>query len=148
MAVAPSTSFHDVCSLVNVIEDLGNPFEKESTDLLVLDNKDIADPAAVETVWNVRRIGQDQFKAFTRECLLERTKSIHDAIHCNKLKLFNSSTTKAASKGKQQLTSLKNDVELFSRLYIGRREMETSRSSFAMRIRHVLQHSPMAETSV
>ncbi len=36
----------DVCSLVTVIEELGNPFEEESQDLLVLDTKEIADPTA------------------------------------------------------------------------------------------------------
>ena len=35
----------DVCSLANVMEELGNPFEEESEDLLVLDSKEIADPS-------------------------------------------------------------------------------------------------------
>ena len=80
------------------IEDLGNPFEEESTDLLVLDTKEITDHASVEAVQNVRRIGQEQFEAFTRECLVERSKSIDDVIHRNKLKLFGSATKKNASK--------------------------------------------------
>ena len=37
-----------VCSLVNVMDDLGNPFEEESEDLLFFDSKEIADPSAVE----------------------------------------------------------------------------------------------------
>ena len=80
----------DVQSLVSTIEDLGNPFEEESTDLLVLDTKEITDHASVEAVQNVRRIGQEQFEAFTRECLVERSKSIDDVIHRNKLKGSNS----------------------------------------------------------
>ena len=40
----------DVRSLVSMIKDLGNPFEEVSTDLLVLDSKEIADHAARETV--------------------------------------------------------------------------------------------------
>ena len=107
----------DVRSLVTVIEELGNPFEEESQDLLVLDTKEIADATVVETVRSVKRIGQEQFDAFTKECLIDRTKSIDETIHRNKLPLFGTST-RTASKGKQQLTSLKNDVELFSRLYI------------------------------
>ena len=39
----------DICSLIDVFEELGNPFEGESKDLLVLDSKDIAEPMAVET---------------------------------------------------------------------------------------------------
>ena len=39
----------DVCSLGNVMEELGNPFEEESEDLLVLDSKEIADPSQTKT---------------------------------------------------------------------------------------------------
>ena len=70
------------------MEDLGNPFEEESTDVLVLDSKEIADRTAIETIQNVQRIGQEQFQAFTKECLVDQSKSIDDVIHCNKLKLF------------------------------------------------------------
>ena len=52
------TSFtKDVRALVSVIEELGNPFEEESMYLIVLDTKEIAGPAAVETVRNVKKIG-------------------------------------------------------------------------------------------
>jgi len=49
----------DVRSLVGVIEAMGNPFEEESQDVVILDTKDIAGPAAVETVMNAKRIGQE-----------------------------------------------------------------------------------------
>ena len=88
----------DVCSLVGVIEEMGNPFEEESQDLVILDTKDIAGPAAVETVMNAKRIGQQQFEAFTRECLLDRTKAVDDPIPCNKLEVFSTSTQRSQSK--------------------------------------------------
>jgi len=51
--------------------------------------------------------------------LVDRSKSIiDDVIHCNKLKLFKI-TAKNTSKGKQHLTLLKSDVELFSHFVIG-----------------------------
>ncbi len=84
----------DVRSLVSAFEDLGNPFEEESTDLLVLDTKEIADLTAVKTVQNVKKIGQDKFKGFTKECLVARSKSIDDVIHRNKMKVFTSSAKK------------------------------------------------------
>ena len=37
----------DVCSLINVMEELGNPFEEESKDLPVFDGKEIVDSSAV-----------------------------------------------------------------------------------------------------
>ncbi|QQP37628.1 Hypothetical protein FKW44_017958, partial [Caligus rogercresseyi] len=90
--------------------EMGNPFEEESQDLLILDSKDIAGPAAVETVMNAKKIGQEQFEAFTRECLLDRTKAVDDPIPRNKLKVFSTSTPRSKSKGQQQLISVKNTM--------------------------------------
>ena len=136
------TSFaKDVRARVSVIEELGNPFEEESMDLTVLDTKEIAGPTAVETVRNVKKIGQEQFQAFTRECLVERTKSINDAIHRNKLKVFNTSTPRSVNKGKQQLASPRNDVALFRRPYIGCQTRDGTLEEF---FRHENQACPPA----
>lgn len=81
-----------VRSLVSVIGDFGNPFEAVSTDLVVLNTKKIADHAAVETVKTAKRMGQDQFNKFSRECLIGRSKPITDPIHRNNLRLFKGST--------------------------------------------------------
>ena len=110
-----NTFARDVRSLVAVIED---PFEEDSQNLLVLDSKEIADPAVIETVRNAKQIGQDQFEAFTKECIVDRTMSIELAIHRNKLPLFATKRGPKITKGKQQVKSLKNDVALFARLYI------------------------------
>ena len=83
-----------------------------------MDTKKIASPAAVETVMNAKRIGQEQFEAFTSEHLLDRTKAVDDPISRNKLKVFSISTPRNQSKGLQQLASVKNDRELFARQYI------------------------------
>ena len=113
------TSFaNDVHSLITVFEEMGNPFEEKSQDLLVLDTKEIADSTVVHSICNAKQIAQEQFDAFTKECLLDRTRAIDDTIHRIKLPLFGTPATKA-SKGKLQLNSLKCDVELFSQLYIG-----------------------------
>lgn len=108
----------DVSSLVSVIEEMGNPFEEESTDLVVLHSKEIADPLAVESVRKAQKIGQQQFEAFTKECVVERTKPINDTIHRNWLKLFVGSAKKMAKNQKQQLALMKSDVELSARLFI------------------------------
>ena len=135
-----------VCSLSNIMEELGNPFEEESEDLLVLDSKEIADPSAVEDVKKAQNIGQQQFKTFTKECLVERTKHIDDTIHRNWLKLFVGSTTKTASKEKQQLTLMKSDVELLSRLYITcQTKIAIWKTSFSKRTKHGHQRSPIEE---
>ena len=104
-------------SLVSVIDDFGNPFEGESTDLLALNNMEISCHSSVETVGNVRNIGQQQFQAFTKKWLIKSWTPIDDVIHHNNLKLFGW-TAKKVSKCKQQLTYLKYDVGLLSRIYI------------------------------
>ena len=108
----------DVCSLVSAIEDLGNPFEEDTEDLLVLHSKEIAGSSAVETVRKVLKIGEQQFRAFSEERLIKRTKSIWDPIRRNKFKVFVHSAEKIAGKKRQQVISLKSDIALFSRLYI------------------------------
>ena len=104
--------------MVNVMEDFGNPFQEESPDLLVLDTKEIAPPAALDALRRAHEVGQLHFDNFVRERLVERTKSLEDAIHRHKLKTFGQ-PQKVPEKGANQVKSLKNDVNLFSRLYIG-----------------------------
>ena len=96
------TSFaNDDCSLVQMMEERGNPFEEESMDTVALDTKEITGLAAVEAVWKAKRIGQEQFHSFTREHLLDRIKPNDDTIQQNKLKVFKAPTTRSVSKQKQ-----------------------------------------------
>lgn len=44
--------------MVNMMEDFGNPFEEESQDLLVLGNKEIAPPGAVDALCHAHEMGQ------------------------------------------------------------------------------------------
>ena len=111
------------------MEDLGNPYEEESTDLLVLYSKEIADHVAMEAIINAQRIGEEQFQAFVNERLIERSKAIDDVIHHNKFKLFNT-IQRRVSKSKLQVAFLKCDVELFSKLYIGCQTREGNLEEF------------------
>ena len=108
----------DVRSLVSVLDDMGNPFEEDNEDLMVLDTKEIMSSAAVSAVRAVQKIGQDQFESFVKERLVDVSKPLNDVIKRNKFLLFTSGKGKSTSKSKQQLAYAKNDSELFSRLYI------------------------------
>ena len=108
----------EVQALVEVIEDLGNPFMEESGDLLVLDTRDIADPAVVTTVRGIEKKGHDQYDRFVTDRLVERTSPVSDTISKNSMPLFNRPSKRAPSKDTQRITSLKSDCALFSRLYI------------------------------
>lgn len=108
----------EVRALVNVIEDLGNPFMEWSGDLLVLDTRDIAEPAVVATVRGIQKIGQDQYDSYVTDRLVDRTSPVSYPISKNNLALFSTPAKRTPSKGTQMLTSLKSDCSLFSRLYI------------------------------
>ena len=119
----------DVKSMVTVMEDFGNPFKEDSQDLLVLDTKDIAPPAAVDAVRRAHKVGQMQFENFVRERLVEKSKLLGDAIHRNNFTIFGKPAT-APGKGQHHMKSMKNDVGLFSRLYIGCQNRDSNLEEF------------------
>ena len=47
----------DVRCLANTIEEMGNPFTEDSNDLLALHGRDIADPAVIDTVRQIGKVG-------------------------------------------------------------------------------------------
>ena len=95
----------DVCSLVSVMEKLGNPFEQESKDLIVLCSKEISEPLATEAVKKVKQTGEQQFELSKENALLRERKQWGDSIPRNKLTVFGTSTVSGASK-KQKFSTL------------------------------------------
>ena len=75
----------DVCLLTSSIEELGNPLEKDSKELLTLDTKQTADISVIETVRSAYKIGKDQFDLFVKERLMERKVSVDEVLLRNKL---------------------------------------------------------------
>ena len=107
----------DVASLVSTKEEMGNPFTEDSSDLLTLDSRDIADAAVIDTVRQIERLGE-QYGAYVRERLVSQTKPISDPIKNNNLPLFSRPPVREKTKSQLQVTSLMIDYSLFSRLYI------------------------------
>ena len=108
----------DVKALTSVIQEMGNPFCENSTDLLVLDSRDLTDAAVIDTVRKIEELGQDQYDTYVSERLVNQTKHIDEPITRNKLPLFCRPAVREKSRPQQQIASLKNDCSLFSRLYI------------------------------
>ena len=100
------------------MEDMGNPFLEQSDDLLVLDSRDVADKRVGETVRQIEQVGRDKYSTFVAERLDNREKHLTDTIKQNKLPLFSRQCHKQTSKEKQQISYLKQDCSLFSRLYV------------------------------
>ena len=90
---------------------------EESGGLPVLDSRDVADPAIVQTVHEIEKTGQDQYKYMT-ERVIERTTPVFDSIIKNQIPLFSRPPSRGPSKTKQTITSLKSDCTLFSQLFI------------------------------
>ena len=108
----------DITSLTDVIEEMGNPFAENSKDLLVLDSRDLADPAVIDTLRQIKSLGQEQYDTYVNERLVNQTKPITDPINRNNLLLFSRQPEREKSRAQLQWSSLNNDCSLFSRLYI------------------------------
>ncbi|RUM46947.1 MAG: hypothetical protein DSY80_01375, partial [Desulfocapsa sp.] len=111
------TFIKNVKALVATFVEMGNPFEEDSVDLIVLDTREIMDSPVIDTVNHIEEIGQNQYTRYIDERLDHRIKAIFDPITRNNLPLFSSPPARK-SKMKSQVISLKNDCILFSRLYI------------------------------
>jgi hypothetical protein len=107
----------DVSNLVNEINDMGNPFEEDSNDLLVLDTKDIMPNCVIEAVKTAKQNGECQYATYVEERLNKCSKAITDTIKKTNLPLFGT-TENPSGKANTKMSSLKNDCNLFSRLYI------------------------------
>ena len=99
------------------MEKMGNPFTEDSTDLLVLDSGDIADPEVIESIRKVEKLGQEQFNNFV-ETRLEKKTSLFSPVTKNKLQLFSNQKKRTAPKEKLQIESLKKMCTLFAQLYV------------------------------
>ena len=108
----------DITSLTAVIEEMGNPFAENSNDLLVLESRDLADPAVIDTLRQIKSLGQEQYDTYVNERFVNQTKPITDPIKRNNLLLFSRPPVQEKSRAQLQRSSLNNGCSLFSRLYI------------------------------
>ena len=104
--------------LTDVINEMGNTFAENSKDLLVLDSRDLADPAVIHTLRQIKSLGQEPYDTYVSERLVNQTKPITDPFKRNNLPQFSRPPVREKSRAQLQLSSLKNHCSLFSRLYI------------------------------
>ena len=70
------------------MEKMGNPFSESSSDLLVLDSRNIADSAVADTVFQIEKLGLEQCETYMNERLVTQTVTISDPIKRNNVHLF------------------------------------------------------------
>ena len=105
-------------ALVHTISGMSNPFVDDTSDLIMLDTRNVIDESVVNTVRTVESVGRDQYNKYHDTVIKDRTNSIHEPIKRNSMSLFRCPTPKTRTKQAGQISMLKDDVALFSRLYI------------------------------
>ena len=118
-----------VNNLVNQINRCGNPFDEKCQELLVLNTRECAAENVVTSECTIEEVGKRQFETFKREVLEERTKPISTVIKRNSLPLFSTTKHKVRS-STNKIKAIKNDVGLFSRLYISTQQHEGDLDEF------------------
>lgn len=107
-----------VKSMVETIEDIGNPFKEDSKDLVVLDTKEVMSAQALENLNSVKSRGEYQYEKFVDERIERRTTPVSDIISKNNLSVFHKVTPNRPSRTSHQIKTLKSSCELYGRMYI------------------------------
>ena len=107
-----------VACLTETIENMGNPFLDESSELFAIDTKIVLDAKVVDTVRSAEAIGLAQYNLFINERLVDCTSPVSEPLKQNKLKIFKDSVSVRKSGNKGKLATARNDCSLFSRLFI------------------------------
>ena len=107
---AQKSFFEKVKSLSAVMQEMGNPFQEKSGDLIVLDTKNIADPTQAKMVATHHQRGKEQFLTFMKELKDEAESRFYHPIKKNSVSFFKQVQDEGISKEKV----LKDDCQLFS----------------------------------
>ena len=83
--------------------------------LIVLHNVNVKIEDSVDDLKKIEDIGQTAYETFVNERLVDRKAPVSQTILMNNLFIFN--TPKERGKKEKQITNLKNEVFLFSRLF-------------------------------
>ncbi|KAJ8364285.1 hypothetical protein SKAU_G00131160 [Synaphobranchus kaupii] len=80
--------FEKADRLYKAMNDMGNPFQEETGDLLTLDTKDIAHPSAAEMVGTHYERGRIKFQEFMKDLESKEKCTFYEPIKRNKMDLF------------------------------------------------------------
>ena len=97
---------------------MGNPFTDTSSDLLVLDRQEVRNAGVIDSVSNLKELGERQCSEFFNCRLVQHTTPVTDRIPRNNVPLFRLRPDKAKNPYTEQLLAIKRDWHLFSTVYI------------------------------
>ena len=69
--------------LISIIDNKGNPFCDNSSDLLVVDTRYVADKTIADGIHTIENIGQKQYDAYVLERLIDQVRPRSDPIKRN-----------------------------------------------------------------
>ena len=121
---------HDVNLVMTEIDELGNLFMDNSLDMYNIDTKEMVDKKVMETLNTIEETGKNQFFEYFKTRISERSISITNTISKNKFFLFSAPKSKDSTKKDDQLKAAKNNVALFSRLFIACQSREGDLEQF------------------
>ena len=117
--LATQASFlKNVKVLVETMHNMGNPFTDISSDLLVLDRQEVRNAVVIDSVSNLKELGERQCNAFFNCRLVQHTTPVTDRIPRNNVPLFRWRPDKAKTHMQEQLLAMKRDRHLFPTVYI------------------------------
>ena len=105
---------------------MGDPFQEESADLIVLDTKNIADPTLAGMIATHHQQGKEQFLSFMKGLEDEAESLFYHPIKKNPVSFFKQEQAEGISKEKV----LKDDCQLFSRLFISSQNRQCDLQEF------------------
>jgi len=124
-----SAFLSEVKLLIDAIDTLGNPFHDDTGNLATLHTKDFVTCDVATAVHKLYEMGKMQYESFIDERFSKRTLSIWHPLKRNKLMpLFSRKTHSSALAN--QITNVKTDCALFSRLYISCQTREGNLDEF------------------
>ncbi len=120
----------DAKSMHEAFIENGNPFEEESDDLFSLHTKVSVDKSLVAKLQTVMEQGHTQFSNFVHNRFIDKSVDLDDKIPRNKNKIFTTQVTKKTKNGKIKLVEAKQEIQLFSRLYIACQTRDSDLNEF------------------
>lgn len=127
--------------LIQVINEMSNLFVGDGSELLALNTRYVIEESVANTVHTIEEVGKAQYDSYSKAIITEPTKSIRDPIKRNTLPLF-ISPSKRKSKQSEDVSLLKEDVSLFSHLYIVAQNRDTDMGTFFQPENHL--HPPFS----
>ena len=91
-------------SLIEIIQELGNPLLDASDELLALATRDILDESVSNTVRILLNLGKEQYTLYCQDVIIERTRYIHAPIKNNSLPLFRCPKLKVKTKQAEKIS--------------------------------------------